>query len=382
VPEPAQLDERGPHAATLHIDFDGGVLRPGERGSLRELPCLQSSLTFPGVAFDPQSVQAIADRVSTALAPFAVDVRVDEATALPPHLPRTTVMVGGLPAQIGLDPAVAGYSCVVDCGDRWSWDFAFAFAFVDLLPSLPSIANNVLHEAAHTWGLDHVVDQDFLMYPLGAVYDATWGSGCVAVSYDTSAPQCLEHHERFCPAGQQDSHAELLAAFGPAGVDVTAPRVEILAPGSGHALAPGEPLSLELRVEDEDGDPGHRIVVPELEWEHVAYHGETELSLALPPGVFTVRVEAIDHAGNESEAAIEVVVGAPPPRVPTDDEPDDDEAEPPSARLDDGCRVGGISGNGWLAWLVLALAAWRRPGPEVVRGNERGRRAAQPKRTE
>ena len=46
---------------------------------------------------------------------------------LPPHLPRTTVLVGGLAEQLGLDPAAAGYACVIDCGDRRSWDLAFAF---------------------------------------------------------------------------------------------------------------------------------------------------------------------------------------------------------------------------------------------------------------
>lgn len=356
---PAALDERGPHRATLHLDFDGGTLRPGDRGSLREVPCVQSPLTLPGLALDEQSVQSIADRVAAAMSPYGVDVRVD--AALPRHLPRTTVMVGGLAEQLGLDPAVAGFACVVDCGDRWSSDLALAF-----VRDLPSIANNVLHEAAHTWGLDHVVAQDQLMYPLGATYDATWGSGCIALSEDTTAPRCLAEHERWCPAGQQDSHAELLAAFGAAAVDLEAPHVEIVAPPTGHTLALGEPLVLELRVEDEDGDPGHRIVVPELEWERVAHHGETQLELALPPGVFTVRVEAIDHAGNESAAAIEVVVGEPPPRVPSDDEPGPDDVDPGRYPLglddDGGCRIAGRGEHEWLTLfsMMMLLGVRRR----------------------
>jgi len=356
-PEPLALDERGPHRATLHVDLDGGELQPGDRGSLHEVPCLQSTLTYPGFAGDDQTVQAITDRVAAAMSPYGVQVRADDA--LPPHLPRTTVVVGGLAEQIGLDAAAAGYSCVVDCGDRWSWDLAFAF-----VRDVPTIANTVLHEAAHTWGLDHVISQDLLMYPLGANYDADWGTGCVDVSDETSAPECLDYHERWCPAGQQDSHAELLAAFGPAVLDMEPPLVEILAPPSGQRLDPGQPLELELRVEDDDGDPGHRVVVPELEWERVAYGNETELSLALPPGTFTVRVEAIDHAGNESTATIEVVVGnpPPPPRVPTgddDDDDDDDDVVPYSGRLDDGCRIG-HGASGWpTALVVLLVVGWR-----------------------
>lgn len=352
APSTVALDERGPHRATLHLQFDGGTLQPGDRGSLHEVPCLASAIEFPGLALDSQSVQAIADRVAVAMSPYGVDVRVDDT--LPPHLPRTTVMVGGLAEQLGLDPAVAGFACVVDCGDRWSSDFAFAFA-----RDLPSIANNVLHEAAHTWGLDHVVEQDLLMYPLGASYDADWGSGCVGVSTQTSAPRCLDQHTQWCPPQQQDSHAELLAAFGPAVVDLDAPRLEIVAPESGTVLAPGEPLVLELDVSDEDGDPGYRIVVPELEWEHVAYLAETRLELALPPGAFTVRVEAIDHAGNESVVAIEVVVGeAPPPRVPADNDAQPDDTVGPFEGLDDdgGCRMTGRGGNGRLA--VLAWMLW------------------------
>lgn len=356
-PEPGTLDERGPHRATLQIDFDGGTLRPGERGSLLELSCLQSEIPYPGLALDEQSVQAVLDRVAAAMEPYGVEVRTDDEE-LPPHLPRTTVLVGGLAEQIGLDPAAAGYACVVDCGDRWSWDLALAFA-----RDLPTIANTVLHEAAHTWGLDHVVGQDLLMYPLGAAYDAGWGTECAAVSDATSPPRCLGDHERWCPPGQQDSHAELLAAFGPAVIDVEPPLVEIVAPASGQRLGLGEPLALELRVEDDDGDPGYRVVVPELEWERVVYAGEAGLSLALPPGAFTVRVEAIDHAGNESAAEIEVLVGdAAPPRVPTNDGGDeaDDGEVPIEGRLDDGCRIGGRAASGWVGVLAGLLAVGRR----------------------
>lgn len=369
-PEPVALDERGTHRATLQIDFDGGTLRPGDRGSLLELSCLQSELPYPGLALDEQSVQAVLDRVAMAMEPYGVAVRTDDE-ALPPQLPRTTVLVGGLAEQIGLDPAAAGYSCVVDCGDRWSWDLAFAFA-----RDLPTIANTVLHEAAHTWGLDHVVGQDLLMYPLGAAYDAEWGTGCAMVSDATSPPRCLDEHERWCPPGQQDSHAELLAAFGPAVIDVEPPRVEIVAPAPAQQLAEGEPLALALEVEDDDGDPGYRVVVPELEWERVVYAGETALSLALPPGAFTVRVEAIDHAGNESAAEIEVRVGdAAPPRVPTDDgagEGDDGDV-PYAGRLDDGCRIGGREASGWLGVLTSVLAAGGRARRRRRSASEEGK---------
>jgi cysteine-rich repeat protein len=357
VSEPAQLDERGPHRATLQLEFDGGLLRQGDRGSLLEVPCVQSELGYPGFALDDQGVQAMTDRVAAVMAPYGVRVTTDDVE-LPPHLPRTTVLVGGLAEQIGLDAAAAGYACVVDCGDRWSWDLAFAF-----VRDVPSMANTVLHEAAHTWGLDHVVEQDLLMYPLGAVEDAGWGTGCVAVSDATSAPQCLEHHERWCPPGQQDSHAELLAAFGPAAIDVEPPRVEIVAPPTGQRLAPGQPLELELHVDDDDGDPGYRVRVPELEWERVVYDGETAMSLALPPGAFTVRVEAIDHAGNEAAAEIEVLVGeAEPPPLEPEDEGDGalDDDEPVSGRLDDGCSVGGRGVGAWTAALALLLLAPRR----------------------
>lgn len=363
--EPLAQGERGSHRATLQVELDGGVLRPGSRGSVLEVPCVQSELPYPGLALDEQSVQSLLDRVATVMSPYGVAVYTDDQ-ALPPHLPRTTVLVGALAEQLGLDPAAAGYSCVVDCGDRWSWDVAFAFA-----RDLPTIANTVLHEAAHTWGLDHVVAQELLMYPLGSTADATWGEPCVAVSDATSPPQCLEHHERWCPPGQQSSHAELLAAFGPAVVDVEPPLVQIVAPAAGQRLAPGEPLELELLVEDDDGDPGYRVVVPELGWERVIYDGTTALTLPLPPGVFTVRVEAIDHAHNESVAELEVLVGQTlPPRVPPDEDGGDegegegDEGdEPLSGRLDDGCRVGGRGASGWVGALVMLLL--------VVRGRQR-----------
>jgi hypothetical protein len=291
---------RGPSATTLFVDFDGARLRAGARGDLGELPCLAGDAAFPGLSVDMQGAQAIVDRVRALVDPYGIRVMWGEAP--PPHLPRTTVVVGGEPAQLGLDASVTGYSCVVDCFDAWPWDLAIAFA-----GDAATIANTIAHEAGHTWGLDHVVELDHIMYPLNAVPTADWNDdACLEVSDQTSAVLCGEAHTAFCDEGRQNSRAELLAAFGPSRVDASPPEVSI----SVHAdrLAVGVPAQVEVTYEDDAGTPGVVLRVPELDWQRVVTDGQASFTLPLPIGHHTIVVEAIDHGDNAAQASVEVDV--------------------------------------------------------------------------
>lgn len=370
------LRATGPSATTLVLDFDGGTLRAGDRGDLGELPCFAGEAPYPGLVVDAAQAQAIADRVAMVMDPYGVRVRWGEP--LPAHLPRTTVLLGGEPTQLGLDPSATGYSCVVDCGNAWPWDLALAFA-----GPAASVANTAAHEAGHTWGLDHVVDMSQLMYPLGATPLADWGDdACVAVSEQTSAVLCGDTHRTWCDDGQQNSRAELLAALGPKQPDVSAPVVSLVL--DAEALAPGEPARLEVSYDDDAGVPGLRLVVPELGWERVVTGGETSFTLPLPVGRYTILAEAIDHAENTATAMAEVVVGEPDPAADTGSSGSGSDATeaadtgssagPSEADSGDGCacrssaaRPGGLTG-GFLVGF----------GGAVVRRRLRRRAFAQP----
>jgi hypothetical protein len=346
-------------STTLYLDFDGATLRPGNRGDLGGLSCISDPVPYPGVAIDAAQAQSIADRVAVGLAPFGIHVRWGEP--LPPHLPRTTVVFGGRPEQLGLDGSATGYTCNVDCGDTWAWDLALVF---DAEPT--AMANTAMHEAGHTWGLDHVVDASQLMYPQGAAVDADWGpDACTAVTDVTSAVLCSETHAQWCPEGGQNSHAELLALFGPARVDLGDPEL-VLAVES-NALSEGEPAVVTVERADDAGTPGLRLSVPELQWERVIVDAETRFSLALPQGSYTIVAEAIDHAGNVVSDAQAVVVGdasattgsgAVGSTSETSTGTGPDEVSP----TDDGCGCRARDGRagGVLVFVVLVAAGRRR----------------------
>src|SRR5690606_30640301 len=77
------------HRATLYLAFEGGDLRPGDRGPLGEVSCLEGHVRYPAYSGTAQDVEAVGAIVKAALAPYGVRVVWGERP--PVHLPYTTV---------------------------------------------------------------------------------------------------------------------------------------------------------------------------------------------------------------------------------------------------------------------------------------------------
>ena len=228
-----------------------------------------------------------------------------------------------------------------------------------------------MHEAGHAWGLGHAGATGSVMARFPGAGDATFVDGCLPLDIDGEV-ECPAARERYCPAGQQDASAELMALFGDGAPDVEAPHAAIVWPPAGHVLQPGETLAVELEVGDDHEGFGWLLAVPELEWEHVGREGEgTTLDLVVPEGRLTLRLEVIDHDRNVGEA--EVVIEARWPPAAEEDEPD-----PPGPRASCACNGAGQGGReAWLMLAVLALAR-RRRGVTDSRGSPAASRARRP----
>src|SRR5690606_22689422 len=87
-----------------------------------------------------------------------------------------------------------------------------------------SVATTALHEAAHAFGLTHTDEPTQIMYPFVS-RGATWGTECAGFDTRTGNIICRENHLELCEDGQ-NSHAELLAMFGPNSPDTEPPRVQ------------------------------------------------------------------------------------------------------------------------------------------------------------
>jgi hypothetical protein len=348
-----------PRPATVFINYEGAFVSGGDDSALDQLGCVEGGFEYPAFLGSRVMATDVTEQVRAILAPFAVRV-VDERP--PEHLPYTMVLVGGLPQALALDDGVGGYACVIDCDDAIGRETVLVFS--EAIPEPQALAQTIVHEVAHSWGLDHVAASDLVMNPTTSGADRTLGDGCTALDEPADA-ECAEHHALFCDEpNTQDTVAELYAVRGPGEPDLSPPHVELVSPRDGERVVPGELVRVEVVVEDDRPDFGWRLVVPELDWSQRG--SETAVELRFPAGEHTVRVEAIDQAGNEAAVAVVLVVGEPEPGMNepmSPGSPEEPDADAPVSEDDEttaGCRVAPRPCPAVLGLIVLLLARVRR----------------------
>jgi hypothetical protein len=368
-----------PRRTTVFLDFGGGPIGPGEDASLGQSPCAPVAFLYP-MFLGSERASAIALAEARRLAaPFGIRV---VAEPPPAHLPYSHVRVGGDPATLGSrDPKLNGFSCDVDCGDASPRDTVFMFSDKWITSAaLPELAEEeralqvgriAMHEAGHAWGLEHSGASGSVMARFPSTGMPEFVQGCQALDIDLDASECVAVRELYCPAGQQDAHAELLALFGDGSPDVVVPHAAILWPPDGHVMQPGQTLEVEVEVGDDHAGFGWMLEVPELGWEHVGREEDgTTLALVVPEGRFTLRLEVIDHDRNIGEAAVTFEA-----RWPEEDE----EPDPPELRATCACTGAGPGrAAAWWALLGGLLLARRRAAVSRRRPSEpsRARRPA------
>jgi hypothetical protein len=340
---PAAAWETPPHRATIFLNFFGSdELSPGTNSALDESSCLQASMPWPGFGGTEQQALALINVFENQMAPYGVRIAYDERP--PSHLPYAMVMMGGSPAMLGLGGSVLGVSCSSDCGDFWWRDTTFAFTDNINPNNAEVLGTTALHEAAHAFGLAHIGDSTKIMNPFVGTPNVTWGDSCVPYDDATGGINCMPTHDEFCGGGAQNSGAELLAYFGPNSDDLEPPSVEILSPADGTEIEVGGSVTVEAEISDNHEGAGWRLVIPEVEQEAVAFAFEKSWPLGnLPAGVYTLRVEAIDHDRNEASDEVKIYVGmdAPDPGESTssdsgaDGDSDEGEADDDASSEDD-----------------------------------------------
>lgn len=311
--EPFSAWSTPPHRSTIFLNFFGTEqLSPGTNSALDESSCLQASMAWPGFGGTEQQALALIDVFETKMAPYGVRLAYEERP--PSHLPFAMVMMGGSPQMLGLGNGVLGVSCSSDCGDFWWRDTTFAFTDAINPNNAEILGTTALHEAAHAFGLAHIDDETKVMNPFVSSGDVDWATECTPYNDATGGINCQPTHDEFCGGGAQNSHAELLAYFGENSPDLEAPLVEILSPADGVELEVGASVTVEAEISDNHEGVGWKLVIPEVEQEAVAYAFEKSWPLGgLPEGVYTLRVEAIDHERNESFDEVTIYVGVPAP---------------------------------------------------------------------
>lgn len=313
--EPAGADVAAPHRHTVYLNFVGGTYTFGNNAAEGQAACIpHDGYESPPYTGTQERALDIVHRVEAALAPFGI--RVAYKARPPKHLPYSEIVIGGTSEGFGVQPNKLASVCAADCGDAWWRDTTFVFSDeTDLTAPLVQAA---LVAAASSWGLAlHPYPSYILSATVALGEDGVWADECTALAPYPDA--CPEQHAAFCPAGEQNDVAELLAIFGPNSVDETPPTVALLAPADGAALEPGVAFTVTAEVADDLPGFGWRLEIPELGAEYPAYDGETSWEITAEPGVYTLRVEAIDHDRNVGSAEATIYVGVEPPPAPEPD---------------------------------------------------------------
>ena len=300
---------------------------------------------------------AIIDQVRQDLAPYAIRVVTERP---PPEVDYTMILYGDLGPQ-----TFAGLAPYIDCGDRFPNDVAFAQGTPDPVTG----ATVIVHEAGHTWGMEHVESIFDNMFPVADSLSATFTDECQQIVGDTmltpAAGTCVLLHQAHCDLAQQRSHQELLALFGPAVADVTPPVLSIDRPAADAVYPLGSTVPLVLTVTDEAGpqifdlafEMNGAFIGEDITW--TRYERTLEFD---QPGVYELAVTATDDAGNLDTRTVRFAVEEP-------------EIDPESARraVAPACRVGAHAPGRGLpaaAFLALMTAVRRRRAPRSPRATK------------
>lgn len=391
--EPApQAGLAPPHRSTIFLNFFGQEgMTNGTNAALDQSNCVNSPMDWPGFGGTEAQALALIDVFEINMEPYGVRIAYEERP--PAHLPYAMVMMGGSPGMLGLQNGVLGVSCSSDCADMWWRDATFAFTDAINPNNAEVLGTTALHEAAHAFGLAHIDNPARIMNPFVGSGDVPWATECTPYNDATGGINCQATHASFCNGEDaQNTNAELMSYFGPNSPDVIAPSVEITSPADGTMIAPGETITIEVDVSDDHEGFGWQLVVPELDQAVPSFTFQKEWPLSFPEGVYTIRVEAIDHDRNEASDEITLRVGVEGSEggsadgtgddgqgegdgtAAADDAGSDEDSDPSGddgtddgvGAMDDGgdkacnCRADRRSPAGWLALFLVPLALRRR----------------------
>jgi hypothetical protein len=338
---------------TVYVNFDGVEIdycKPSN--SHANCSWFEDGRTFPPFSGGLAQRVAILDAMRSQVNQYGVRVT---GSRPPADEPYVMVVYGGEREE---EDSPLGRAPAGDCWDDLPNEVAFVYLDGEEERTwVNGGAATALHEAAHTWGLDHIGLEGLLMAPSGDNTKANYFDGCAQIVEDV---QLNPAEEASCPGINlelcglpdfQNDVALLNLLFGEPYVDDVAPRMELIRPFDGIYYQGPLSFPVDIRVIDDQHPQVYEVAIgieglldsPPF----VATHDPSFDVEDLPIGEWRFVVRLRDEAGNEGTLAFTVVVG--------------DEAPV----LDDGCtcrstRAEEAWGMGGLVW-VLLLGLPRRP---------------------
>jgi uncharacterized protein (TIGR03382 family) len=332
---------------TIFVNFDGVEMHYcNPSNSHDNCSWFESDRTFPPFSGNLAQRVAILDAMRSQVNQHGVRVTGQRPPADEPYV--MVVYGGERKEDEPLGRAPAG-----DCYDDLPNEVAFVYLDGETERTwVNGGAATALHEAAHTWGLDHIGLDGLLMAPSGDNTKANYFDGCAQVVENVeldAAEQssCPDLSLDLCGLDNfQDDVALLHLLFGEPYVDDVAPRMELLQPFDGIYYQGPASFRVDIQVIDDQHPQVYEVSI-EIEGlaEQTAFAAAHDPSFdveALPFGEWQFVVRLRDEAGNEGSLAFTVLIGEEPPV------------------LDDGCACGTTGSGGMLGFGLLVLLGWRR----------------------
>jgi hypothetical protein len=344
---------------TIYVNFDGVTLDHCEPSNSK----LNCSSLNAGVEFPPWSGTwanrvAILDSMRARTSDFGIRI----TGVRPPDTEDYVMIVYGDSEDAEEDEAVLGRAPSGDCYDALPNQIAFAYLDGERATWVKGGAATALHEAGHTWGLDHIDANHAIMAPAGDNSNAYFTQECFqiveSVDLDPGGESCPDINLEYCGvADLQDDRAILQYLFGAPYVDDEPPVLELISPEDGSYIQGPTDFEVVLEIHD-DLHPQYyarTVTLVESGAENVQ-EGLTDINfpmVGLPLGHHTIQVRVRDQAGNESMLEFEIDIGEDPP---------------PVAAGEEGCACGvGERGSPPSPWLLLLLVPLAPRVPMVAR---------------
>lgn len=332
----------------LYIPTDPVTLRP-----LSMSPCgsqVNSALGCGGASAETEEdPYADAAGLTTAISDALIDYDVLVTNTRPPEYISYTMLLASDEAadmNTGFTCTYGGISCSARQRARIISTSGSTMNCMD-----PEITHAVLYQFGRISGLEGVDNPmdvmnyvpDYTMAPVGYLdecSDRVQQNGFDDQGAPVLLPlECTSVDHFVCPNGAngspgQNSHQDLLAAYGDRTDDADAPVLENIVPEDGAVIMAGEDVTMDVDVTDADPAVGLRWTIssPALEaagveggmfsqctndvcdanWEDAtplkATDSDWSFTLAgLPPGEYTITLEASDYHGNVAEMVTSIV---------------------------------------------------------------------------
>lgn len=308
--EPAHLGDW-----TLYVHFDGGTLGSCSNSS----PHDNCSSIFPGTVLPYSGDEGKRASIIQLLRKRFEDFGISVTNVRPESGDYDMEMVGDW--QGVNNPGFAGIAPGGDCWNNAGGEISFT---LEASGTTDGMAEIILQEVGHTWGLDHVDDKTDLLYPTTEGQNKIFQDQCLQVvantDLDPTSGHCSHHQEACGTFSQQNSYRELLLIFGESVPDTAAPVVQILSPADGDVIE-GDSFELVVGFED-DQKPAVILSTITIDSDALdapiendgAFASPAELSFpvsGLPGGTFTITVDGRDESDNPASDSVTITLDQP-----------------------------------------------------------------------